>query len=252
MTIISENIEGLSSPKRDIIAKLCSEHNCQVLCLQETHRGPNNNRPNITRLKMAIERPHEKYGSAIYVKPDLVITSTSMTENNDIDIFTVNIGNYQPPTRQFQFDNPDSLDYNNTNVVIGDFNSHSTTWGFNVTDKNGDIVELWSDAHHLILIHDPKLPGSFNSSRWKRGYNPDLSFVSNYIASLSSKVVLDPIPHTQHRPIAILINAAVTPTPTPFLRRFNFKKANRNAFSTYLDTRVYVTSIHCRKTTIAL
>ena len=193
-----------------------------MLCLQETHRGPNNNRPNITGMKLAIERPYEKYGSAIYVKLDLVITSTSMTENNDIEILTVNVGSititsvYNPPTRQFQFDNPDSLDYNNTNVVIGDLNSHSTTWGYNNTDENGDL---------LSLIHDPKLPCSFNSSRWKRRYNPDLSFVSNNIASLSSKAVLEPTPHTQHRPIDILINAAVTSTPTPFRRRFNFKGA---------------------------
>ena len=99
-------------------------------------------------------------------------------------------------------------------------------------------MEEWSDAHHLSLIHDPKLPCSFNSGVWKRGYNPDLSFVSNNIASLSSKAVLELIPHTQHWPIAILINAVVTPTPTPFRRRFNFKKANWNAISTDLDTRI--------------
>ena len=242
MTIISANIEGLSPPKRDLIAKLCSEHNCQVLCLKETHKGPNNNIPNITGMKMAIERPQEKYGSAVYLKTDLVITSTSMTENNDIEILTINIGSinitpvYKPPTRQLQFDNPDSLNYNNTNVVIGDFNSHSTTWGYNNTYENGDLVEEWSEAHHLSVIHDLKLPCSFNSSCWKRGYNPDLSFVSNNIASLSSKAVLEPMPHTQHRPIAILINAAMTPTPTRFRRRFNFKKANWKAFSTDLDT----------------
>ena len=123
-------------------------------------------------------------------------------------------------------------------MVIGDFNSHNTTWGYNNTDENRDLVEEWSDAHHLSLIHDAKLPCSFNSGRWKRGYNPDLSFVSNNIASLSNKAVLEPIPHTHHRPIAILINAAVTPTPTPFRRRFNFKKANWSAFSTDLDTRI--------------
>ena len=117
MTIISANIEGLSSSKRDLIAKFCCEHNCQVLCLQETHKWQNNNMPPIIGMKMTIERPHEKYASAIYVKPDLLITSTSMTENNDIEILTVNIGSititsvYKPPTRQFQFDNPDSLDY---------------------------------------------------------------------------------------------------------------------------------------------
>ena len=123
-------------------------------------------------------------------------------------------------------------------MVIGDFNSHSTTWGYNNTDENGDLVEEWSDAHHLSLIHDPKLSCSFYSSRWKGGYNPDLAFVSNNIASLSSKAVLEPIPHTQHRPIAILINAAVAPTLTPFQRRFNFKEANWKAFSTDLDTRI--------------
>ena len=151
---------------------------------------------------MATERPHEKYGIAIYVKPDLAIASTSMTENNDIEILTVNIGSititsvYKLPTRQFLFDNTDSLNYKDINVVIGDFNSHNTTWGHNNTDENGDLVEEGSDAHHLSLIHDPKLSCSFNSSRWKRGYNPDLSFVSNNIASLSSKAVLEPIPHT--------------------------------------------------------
>ena len=100
-------------------------------------------------------------------------------------------------------------------------------------------MEEWSDAHHFSIIHDPKLLCSFNSSRWKRGYNPDPSFVSNNIASLSSKAVLEPIPHTQHRPNAIIINAAVTPTPKPFRRRFNFnRKANWKAFSTDLDTRI--------------
>ena len=122
--------------------------------------------------------------------------------------------------------------------IICTHNSHSTTWGYNKTDENGDLVEEWSDAHHLSLIHDPKLPCSFNGSRWKRGYNPDVSFVRNNIASLSSKAVLEPIPHTQHRPITNLINAAVTPMPTPFRRRFNFKKANWNACSTDLDTRI--------------
>ena len=81
-----------------------------------------------------------------YVKPNMVITSTSMTENNDIEMPTVNIGSititsvYKPPTRQFQFDNPDSLDYNNTNVVIDDFTSTATAPPGDITTQMGMVI----------------------------------------------------------------------------------------------------------------
>ena len=74
------------------------------------------------------------------------------------------------------------------NVVIGDFNSHSVDWGYRSTDENGTLVEKWSEANQLSLVHDAKQPKSFKSKIWRQGYNPDLAFVSDSIAHQTKKM----------------------------------------------------------------
>ena len=91
------------------------------------------------------------------------------------------------------------------------------------------------DLNNLHLIYDSKLPPSFNSGRWRRGYNPDLILVSSNLAPMSTKLVLDPIPKSQHRPVGLLLQAVVQPKITPMRRRFNFKKADWKGFPDDLD-----------------
>ena len=73
------------------------------------------------------------------------------------------------------------------------------------------------------LIHNAKLPKSFNTAIWKKGYNPDLIFVSSNISDMCEKSVLDPI------------HPVIVPQPTPFRRRFNVRKAKSDDFSTDFD-----------------
>ena len=96
-------------------------------------------------------------------------------------------------------------------------------------------MEAWAEASNFSIIHDAKLPKYFDSARWKRGYNPDVAFVSSRIASMCHRGVLDPIPRTQHRPITIIIRSPVTATHCPFSTRFNLKKANRSKFTNDID-----------------
>jgi Reverse transcriptase (RNA-dependent DNA polymerase)/Endonuclease-reverse transcriptase len=243
-TIASINIEGLSRNKEEILSEICRTANCDVLCVQETHRGEGSKRPKIDGMRLVAEIPHEKHGSAIFAKMDVTI-STAETETLDgIELICINMGNcsissiYKPPGKEFTFRPLNACDPQNPKIVIGDFNSHSTSWGYSETDRNGSLVEEWAESNDLALIHDAKLPPSFNSNVWKRGTNPDLCFVSSTIEARCCKSVLDPIPKTQHRPIAVSIYPAVRTQEVPFRRRFNFRKANWPAFASEVDRRI--------------
>ena len=48
---LSVNIEGLSAAKKDLLAVTCKDMQCDILCLQEMHRGRENNFPSIWQLK---------------------------------------------------------------------------------------------------------------------------------------------------------------------------------------------------------
>ena len=205
MTVISANVEGLSANKASILSELCKIQHCHCLCLQETHRAKDQSRPKIPGMTLVAERPHNKHGSSVFVRDGLKVSSISVCEEENVEFITV------------------------------DFNSHSTLWRYTTTTNDGEAVEQWADSNRLSLIHNAKLPKSFNSAIWKKEYNPDLIFVSSNISDMCEKSVLDPIPRTQHRPICVTVHPVIVPQPTPFRRRFNLRKAKWDDFSTDFD-----------------
>lgn len=64
------------------------QNECDFICVQENHRDQNSIRPKIMNMKLVIERPHNKYGSAIFVVQDLKILSIDYTDHIDIEILT--------------------------------------------------------------------------------------------------------------------------------------------------------------------
>ena len=159
---------------------------------------------------------------------------------------------YKPPAVDFKFPHCITQVPGKAKIIIGDFNNHSTQWGYKDSNKDGDLVEDWMDSNQLSHIHDPKLPSSFHSARWKSGYNPDLVIVTSNIADLCQKIVTDPIPASQHWPIGIQVNAAVRPTSVPFRRRLTIRKLTRQIslrswkerLSTLLQCQATMTGLH--------
>ena len=132
LTVLSANVEGFSMAKQQILAELCSNLHCDVLCLQETHRGSNNNRPSIPGMVPVTERPHAQYGSAIFVKASSVIECSSVSKVDNIEFLSVELSNvvmtsvYKPPAVDFKFLHSIPQVPGKPQIIIGDFNSHST------------------------------------------------------------------------------------------------------------------------------
>ena len=120
LTIISANIEGLTASKASMVSEMCKREHCHCLCLQETHRAPHLARPKIPGMTLIAKRPHIKYGSAILMRSDLKVKGVSVWEQDNVELILIEmhgVGHGNLP-----------------HIVIGDFNSHSTTWGYTNTD----------------------------------------------------------------------------------------------------------------------
>ena len=239
MTVISANVEGLSANKASIQSELCKIQYCHCLCLQETHRVKDHARPKIPGMTLVAERPHNKHGSSVFVRDGMKVNSTSVCEEENVELITVERPGVfvhflvKPPPEPFLL--PPLGQRIKPHIVIGYFNSHSTLWGYTTMDSDGEAVEQWADSKRLSLIHNAKLSKSFNSELWKKGYNPDLIFVSSNILDMCEKSVLDPIPRTQHRHICVTVHPVIVPQPTASRRRFNLRTAIWDDFSTAFD-----------------
>ena len=142
--MISANIEGLSAVKASMLSDLCKEHHCHWLCLQETHRGARKARPRIPGMTLVAEHPHAKYGSTIFIRDNLKVKSISVTAANHVEVITAELPDvvihyvYKPSREYFVL--PPLGRRSLPHIVIWDFNSHNTIWGYDATDNNGVTV----------------------------------------------------------------------------------------------------------------
>ena len=137
LTVISVYIEGLSAVKASMLSDLYKEQHC--LCLQETNRGARKARHINPGMTLVAERPHTKYGSAIFIRDNLKVKSISVTAANHVEVITAELPNvvvhsaYKPPSEQFVLL---SLGHRSiSQIVICDFNSHNIIWVYNATDN---------------------------------------------------------------------------------------------------------------------
>ena len=88
-------------------------------------------------------------------------------------------------------------------AFLGDFNSHSPSWGYPELDLRGEEIENWQIENRPLLLNHPDDQPTFYSRRWRSTTTSDLGFSTDDIEKSTSRTVLDQLAGSDHRPILI-------------------------------------------------
>lgn len=249
VSVLHLNIEGSSSEKSEFLSRTANENRVDVIAVQETHilnPADYHSRGHVNGFSVAAYLVHARYGLVTYVRDDHtnydVIHVSQENEYSSIVVILhgIKITNvYKSPRLIWPVNLP--LNSEHPGVLVGDFNSHHSLWGYADTDENGKKLVEWAECSNLFLVHDAKDLSTFQSARWQRGYNPDLCFVTrdhNDKPLTVVRKVLQGLPSSQHRPVVIEIGTQIelkNSIPKP---RWNFGKADWSSFTSRVESSI--------------
>jgi hypothetical protein len=178
--VVHLNVEGLTRAKSEILSKTFKD--ADVLALQETYVPEGeSSRLKIPGFNMIDYIGHRKHGLATYVNQNIEETNVVPIAGN-IHSIGIRIGNlitynvYKPPSEMWSNSVLPVQQY--PTIYIGDFNSHSTEWGYPNENEDWGKLTSWAAVNRLLLVYDAKQVGTFESGRWGTTTSPDLCFVS--------------------------------------------------------------------------
>ena len=174
LNILQWNAEGGYQKKICLIKTLHGDKK-DVACIQETHLNPNHNMFSIREyqtLRMNREGRH-KGGVLILVKNDITSKDFKINtgQRSEIHGTHITVGNTTVTIFNLYCPSDKDLALQTMNLppenclTVGDFNSHSTSWGYEERHRRGDEVEDWQVKNNLLLLNDPEDPPTFFSRR---------------------------------------------------------------------------------------
>ena len=106
---------------------------------------------------------------------------------------------------------------------MGDFNSHSQSWGYDHIDARGEEIEAWQDDNNITLINQPYDTPTFYYRCWHTTSTPDIALCTEDLHSITMREVGDHLGN-DHRPVYLTLEAR--PVHASTLSRWNYKKVN--------------------------
>ena len=121
-------------------------------------------------MNLIIHHGSRIHGSAIYARDTAIISNSEDMSNHGLELLKVETDNmtilsiYKPPPARFEWPQVDNQSTKPV-IVIGDFNSHNTIWGYAENNPDGESVEDWASSNGLTIVHSAKDKPSFASAR---------------------------------------------------------------------------------------
>ncbi|CAH2095389.1 unnamed protein product [Euphydryas editha] len=244
LDILQWNINGFYRRKQRLKI-LLTERNPSCICLQETN-FKNNCCQKLSGYEAIFKNRnnslHASGGVVSYIKSNIFVSKVSLNTNLEA---VAGIINYPTNITLCNIYLPNSTVLNKEDLIdlieqlpkpfllVGDFNSHSLTWGCTKTDSRGKILLEILDAYADITILNENQPTYFNVSNASTSAI-DLALSSCIIAPLFQWSVLDNPHDSDHYPI-IITHSSPTLQDNPNVTKWIFQKANWELFKSLID-----------------
>ena len=249
LKILQWNAEGLQH-KKSALAKVLQDGKIDIACIQETHLNENMRCTIRGYQSFRKDRKGHKGGVIIFIKNDIAVNE-NLTDVN-LELLSIKLAKYKtqytiyncycPPTECLPLEDIETQD--ESFIVVGDFNSHSPSWGYEDLNTRGEELENWITDNNLQLLMNEDDPDTYFSRAWKTTSNPDLALMTDDLTGVSTRKVLNQLAGSDHRPILIEITESPNDNARPPPPRWNYKKAKWDEFSYLTDK--YTQNIHCR------
>ena len=242
LRIMHWNAEGVRQKKLEL-SNFLKVNNIDVCCIQETHLNKNHRffiRGYELYRQDREDRP--KGGVLTLVRNSLSSVETKCSGDSDTEYITVNVilngknlticNIYSPPNKMIQLPVPST---NQTDwIIVGDFNSHSPSWGYKDLNSKGEEVEDWIITNNLILINKSSDPPTFFSRAWQTTSCPDLAIATDSIQKITEREVCSQLGGSDHKPVILTLKKQVS-RQSKFPPSWNYKKANWSLYKSLTD-----------------
>ena len=122
-------------------------------------------------------------------------------------------------------------------MIVGDFNSHSPSWGYPSINAKGD----WIVSNRLVLINTPTDPPTFYSRVWKTTSTPDIAIATDNIQKIAKREVSEQLRGSDHKPVILTLAKQVNTSAGKMPPSWNYMKADWKRFRELTD--IYTNSI---------